>query len=82
LGVVFGYGYTSILIAFGYSWQLTFNCLAFAMIICAILLSFVPKSLLNLDEIHQMKINEFQKRYGVKDLLPEMGGTGNQIAPF
>jgi hypothetical protein len=29
-----------------------------------------------------MKINEFQKRYGAKDLLPEMGGTGNQIAPF
>lgn len=52
LGVVFGYGYTSILIAFGYSWQLTFNCLALAMIICAVIMSFVPKTLLNLDEIH------------------------------
>lgn len=40
-------------------------------------MSFVPKSFLNLDEIHMMKINEFQKRYGAKDLQPEMGGTGN-----
>ena len=52
------------------------------MIICAIIMSFFPKSFLNLDEIHQMKIYEFQKRYGIKDLLPEMGGNGNQIAPF
>jgi hypothetical protein len=29
-----------------------------------------------------MKINEYHKRYGTKDIQPEMGGTGNQIAPF
>jgi hypothetical protein len=42
LGVVLGYGYTSILIGLGYSWQSTFNCLAFAMVVCAFILSLFP----------------------------------------